>query len=48
VSLEASVPGPARLGHPDEFGQLAYPILESAYLNGETIPLDVGIRMVPR
>ncbi|HVW42835.1 MAG TPA: SDR family NAD(P)-dependent oxidoreductase [Amycolatopsis sp.] len=46
--LEASVPGPARLGRPDEYGQLACQILENPYLNGETIRLDGAIRMAPR
>ncbi|MGH3449797.1 MAG: SDR family NAD(P)-dependent oxidoreductase [Haloechinothrix sp.] len=48
ASLEASVPNPARLGQPDEFGQLACQILENGYLNGETIRLDGAIRMAPR
>jgi hypothetical protein len=42
------VPHPARLGQPDEFGQLAVAILENAMLNGETIRLDGAIRMAPR
>ena len=46
--LEKSVPNPARLGRPDEFGQLAASILENGYLNGETIRLDGAIRMAPR
>ena len=45
--LEKSVPNPARLGRPDEFGQLAASILENGYLNGETIRLDGAIRMAP-
>ncbi|MCA2226387.1 MULTISPECIES: SDR family NAD(P)-dependent oxidoreductase [Nonomuraea] len=48
ASLEASVPNPARLGRPEEFGQLACQILENGYLNGETIRLDGAIRMAPR
>ncbi|WP_116040353.1 SDR family NAD(P)-dependent oxidoreductase [Amycolatopsis palatopharyngis] len=48
ASLEATVPNPARLGHTDEFGQLACAILENGYLNGETIRLDGAIRMAPR
>ncbi|MEV4633795.1 SDR family NAD(P)-dependent oxidoreductase [Rhodococcus coprophilus] len=47
-SLEATVPNPARLGDPDEFGRLAVNILENGYLNGETIRLDGAIRMAPR
>jgi NAD(P)-dependent dehydrogenase (short-subunit alcohol dehydrogenase family) len=48
ASLEASVPNPARLGRPDEFGMLACQILENSYLNGETVRLDGAIRMGPR
>jgi NAD(P)-dependent dehydrogenase (short-subunit alcohol dehydrogenase family) len=48
ASLEATVPNPARLGHVDEFAQLAATILENGYLNGETIRLDGAIRMAPR
>ncbi len=48
ASLGASVPHPARLGQPDEFGQLAIAILENSMLNGETIRLDGAIRMTPR
>lgn len=48
ASLEATVPNPARLGRPDEFGQLACQILENGYLNGETVRLDGAIRMAPR
>ncbi|MEE2060166.1 SDR family NAD(P)-dependent oxidoreductase [Rhodococcus artemisiae] len=48
ASLEATVPNPARMGRPDEFGRLAASILENGYLNGETIRLDGAIRMAPR
>lgn len=48
ASLGASVPHPARLGHPDEFAMMALQILENAMLNGETIRLDGAIRMAPR
>ena len=47
-SLAASIPHPSRLGHPEEFAQLAVHILENAMLNGETIRLDGAIRMAPR
>jgi len=47
-ALAASIPNPARLGRPEEFGQLAASILENTYLNGETIRLDGAIRMAPR
>ncbi|MCY7305843.1 MAG: SDR family NAD(P)-dependent oxidoreductase [Rhodoferax sp.] len=48
ASLAASVPHPARLGHPDEFALTALHILENPMLNGETIRLDGAIRMAPR
>lgn len=48
ASLGASVPHPARLGHPNEFAMTALHILENPMLNGETIRLDGAIRMQPR
>ena len=47
-SLAASVPNPARLGHPSEYAMTALHILENPMLNGETIRLDGAIRMQPR
>jgi NAD(P)-dependent dehydrogenase (short-subunit alcohol dehydrogenase family) len=47
-SLGAQVPHPARLGKPDEYGQLAVHIVENPMLNGEVIRLDGAIRMAPR
>ncbi len=47
-SLARTVPNPARLGAPEEFGKLAAHILENGYMNGETIRLDGAIRMTPR
>jgi NAD(P)-dependent dehydrogenase (short-subunit alcohol dehydrogenase family) len=47
-SLGAQVPHPARLGRPDEYASLVLHIVGNAYLNGETIRLDGGIRMGPR
>ena len=47
-SLSASVLNPQRLGRPDEIAQTAQFIVENAYLNGETIRVDGGIRMQPR
>jgi len=48
ASLAASVPHPARLGHPDEYAKMALHILENPMLNGESIRLDGAIRMQPR
>jgi len=48
ASLAASVPNPARLGQPSEYGRLAVHIVENGYINGETIRIDGAIRMQPR
>jgi NAD(P)-dependent dehydrogenase (short-subunit alcohol dehydrogenase family) len=47
-ALGAGVLFPKRLGQPDEFAQLVQHICENAYLNGETIRLDGGLRMPPK
>ena len=47
-SLGRSVPNPARLGTPAEFGLMASQIIENPMLNGETIRLDGALRMSPR
>ncbi len=47
-SLEASVPFPARLGEPAEYGLLACQIAEHPYLNGEVVRLDGALRMGPK
>lgn len=44
-SLAKDVVFPRRLGAPEEFARLAAFIIECAYLNGETIRLDGGLRM---
>ena len=46
--LEDMVQFPKRLGHPEEFAKLAAHIVDNAYINGETIRLDGGIRMPPK
>ncbi|GIL01419.1 MAG: 3-hydroxyacyl-CoA dehydrogenase [Alphaproteobacteria bacterium] len=43
--LSAQVTFPRRLGRPAEYGALARHIVESPYLNGETIRLDGAIRL---
>jgi NAD(P)-dependent dehydrogenase (short-subunit alcohol dehydrogenase family) len=48
TSLGASVPHPARLGHPDEYASLAAHIIDNPMINGETIRLDGAIRMAAR
>jgi len=47
-SLAATIPNPSRLGHPDEFSQLAWHIIENNYINGITIRLDGALRMQPK
>lgn len=44
-SLSAQVTFPKRLGKPSEFGAMARTIVESPYMNGETVRLDGGIRL---
>lgn len=46
--LASTIPHPSRLGHPDEFADLALSIIRNPMLNGETIRLDGAIRMSPR
>ena len=47
-SLATQVLFPQRLGEPEEFGHLAYHLIENDYMNGETIRMDGGIRMGPK
>jgi NAD(P)-dependent dehydrogenase (short-subunit alcohol dehydrogenase family) len=47
-ALSATVLNPQRLGRPDEIAHTAAYIVENAYVNGETIRVDGGIRMQPR
>lgn len=48
AALAADVVFPKRLGDPAEFGNLVAAIVETGYLNAETIRLDGGIRMPPK
>ncbi|MDA7418505.1 SDR family NAD(P)-dependent oxidoreductase [Xenophilus arseniciresistens] len=48
AALAASVPFPKRLGHPDEYAQLAEVMITNGYFNGECVRLDGAIRMAPR
>lgn len=48
AALAASVPFPKRLGHPEEYAQLALTMISCGYFNGEDVRLDGGIRMAPR
>lgn len=47
-ALASNVQHPKRLGLPEEFAKLALHIFENAYINGETIRLDGGLRMPPK
>ncbi len=46
--LASNVPHPSRLGHADEFADLALHMVDNAMINGETVRLDGAIRMPPR
>lgn len=46
--LNASVPFPKRLGHPEEFASLILEIARNSYLNGHHFRLDGAIRMPPK
>jgi NAD(P)-dependent dehydrogenase (short-subunit alcohol dehydrogenase family) len=46
--LEAQVPFPSRLGHPEEFAALVEHLATNRYLNGEVIRLDGAIRFMPK
>lgn len=48
AALAAAIPFPARLGKPEEFGQLAVAICENPSLNGEVIRLDGALRLPAR
>jgi NAD(P)-dependent dehydrogenase (short-subunit alcohol dehydrogenase family) len=48
AALAAGVVFPRRLGDPAEYGAMVAAIVETGYLNGETIRLDGAIRMPPK
>jgi NAD(P)-dependent dehydrogenase (short-subunit alcohol dehydrogenase family) len=48
AALAADVVFPKRLGDPAEYGALVAAIVETDYLNGETIRLDGSLRMPPK
>jgi 3-hydroxyacyl-CoA dehydrogenase / 3-hydroxy-2-methylbutyryl-CoA dehydrogenase len=47
-ALIANVQFPKRLGVPNDYALLARNIVQNAYLNGEVIRIDAGLRMSPR
>jgi NAD(P)-dependent dehydrogenase (short-subunit alcohol dehydrogenase family) len=48
AALAVDVVFPKRLGDPAEYGAMVAAIVETSYLNAETIRLDGGIRMPPK
>ncbi len=48
AQLNASVPFPKRLGHPEEFASLICEIARNSYINGHQFRLDGAIRMSPK
>jgi len=48
AGLVAAMASPRRFGETPEFASLVLEIVRNAYLNGETIRLDAGLRMMPR
>ncbi|MDB5988016.1 MAG: 3-hydroxy-2-methylbutyryl-CoA dehydrogenase [Nevskia sp.] len=48
ANLAVTVPFPQRLGRAEEYAKQALNIVESVYLNGETIRLDAALRMAAR
>jgi NAD(P)-dependent dehydrogenase (short-subunit alcohol dehydrogenase family) len=47
-ALAKAMAAPRRFGQTPEFASLALEIVRNAYLNGTTIRLDAGLRMMPR
>jgi NAD(P)-dependent dehydrogenase (short-subunit alcohol dehydrogenase family) len=47
-ALAKAMAAPRRFGETPEFASLALEIVHNAYLNGATIRLDAGLRMMPR
>jgi NAD(P)-dependent dehydrogenase (short-subunit alcohol dehydrogenase family) len=48
AALAADVVFPKRLGDPAEYGAMVAAVVETGYLNGETIRLDGALRMPPK
>jgi NAD(P)-dependent dehydrogenase (short-subunit alcohol dehydrogenase family) len=48
LALVQAMASPRRFGQAAEFASLILEIVRNAYLNGETIRLDAGLRMMPR
>ena len=48
MALVQAMASPHRFGETAEFASLVLEIVRNAYLNGETVRLDAGLRMMPR
>ena len=48
MALVQAMASPRRFGETAEFASLVLEIVRNAYLNGETVRLDAGLRMMPR
>jgi NAD(P)-dependent dehydrogenase (short-subunit alcohol dehydrogenase family) len=48
LALVQAMAAPRRFGETSEFASLILEIVRNTYLNGETIRLDAGLRMMPR
>jgi NAD(P)-dependent dehydrogenase (short-subunit alcohol dehydrogenase family) len=48
AALVQAMASPRRFGETHEFASLILEIVRNSYLNGETIRLDAGLRMMPR
>lgn len=48
LALVQAMASPRRFGEAPEFASLILEIVRNTYLNGETIRLDAGLRMMPR
>lgn len=48
LALVQAMASPRRFGETPEFASLILEIVRNTYLNGETIRLDAGLRMMPR
>ncbi|HPQ95357.1 MAG: SDR family NAD(P)-dependent oxidoreductase [Thiothrix sp.] len=48
AALEAGLPFPSRMGHPDEFAHLVQSVVENPLLNGEVIRIDSAVRLAPK
>ena len=48
AAIAESIPFPKRPGNPPEYADLVRFLCENAYINGESIRLDGGVRLAPK